>query len=266
MGPPGRRLSGVWLLSSGTFGSGCGPESGLRRMPSRIVGVRRSLAGSMWFLPRDLQRRRLLLVTDRPRRRRMPAASSHREHAARGCWTQSSACPPGSRNFSSLSRRGEVSPQTSLRVLPGAWQPEACSGIVMAVAGRCWGWGRGRTLQRVVPTCRVESSALWVLTVVAMPSSCLASVSSGCAPTAKAGRSQLNQRWTCYRNMMISKSNRGVRMGFRLRPRPGGRRQTATTATTATVGGSMEPNPREPDMYGNQSVLLRTIRLARSGL
>lgn len=126
----------------------------------------------------------------------------------------------------------------------------------MAVAGRCWGWGRGRTLQRVVPTCRVESSALWVLTVVvAMPSSCLASVSSGCAPTAKAGRSQLNQRWTCYRNMMISKSNRGVRMGFRLRPRRG-RRQTAATAT---VGGSMEPSPREPDMYGNQSVLLRML-------
>ena len=177
-----RRLLGASLSSSVTSGSRRGPEWGPRKRPSRIVVVRRSLAGSMWFLPRGPQRRllvlalvlalllvllvllALLLWTDLPCcRRQRPAAFWHRGRAARGCWTRPSACPRGRTSFFALSPAEEASPPLSRpALLPEAWQREACSGIVMAVADRCWDLGIGRTplCVGVVLPCRIGSSAL----------------------------------------------------------------------------------------------------------
>lgn len=80
-----------------------------------------------------------------------------------GCWTRPSACPRGLTSFFAPSPAGEALPRPSRPALrPGAWQREACSEIVMAVAGRCWGLGRGRNPlgEGVVLPCRVGGSAL----------------------------------------------------------------------------------------------------------
>jgi hypothetical protein len=147
------RQLGVWRWNFGTSGSNCEQGCWPRRRPSRSAGGHLLRAGQRQAKPRDPRWLvKSLAVLKRKRRKslaRPAVASSRREHAARDWWTESLSdfLPSWPMRLSSfLSCGAEWHLMRRSGCPEEDWQVSACSEIVMAGEGRCWDWGRGRSL------------------------------------------------------------------------------------------------------------------------